>query len=283
MKSADLLYEELCTQLLREAPITDVSVTSAEYPEVPKRLPNTSDKDARADLRLFGNPRYLERLAAESARNIPFNIKLILVDSNVGELFNLIGREYRDKIRSSNMSELAKFAWPPTKDAITLILGPTGEPMKLSANKKGAWLVGHKLGHALFDNINIRGNNEMEANAEIYKQLEIEILHYFTKFCTTLSSEDKRYSRDMRFKMFATSISGFESARRQTIINHEEYIFELVGQYVMFGKVTFHHNSAYANQAFESQDEANIAADKITKMIIAGLRNAVGKTIVDVG
>jgi len=280
VKSADLLYEQLCAELLGEAPISDVSVSSKEYPEIPI---NQATGNTKIDIRLMGNPKYLERLSQETARNIPFNIKLILVDSSPGALFDLIASTHYYRIHSSNIAELARFAWQPTKDTITLILGPTGEPMKLSANKKGAWLVGHKLGHALFDNINIRGNKEMEANAEIYNQLETEIINYFIKFCTTLSPEEKRYPKDMRFKMFTKSKTRIDSSQQQTIINHEEFLFELVGQYVMFGKVTFHHNSAYANQAFESQDEANTAADKITKMIIAGLRNAVGKTIVDVG
>jgi len=279
MKSADLLYEELCVKLLGEAPISDVSVSSKIYPEVPVWHPPEGDlyKDTRADLRLMGNPRYLERLSAETARNIPFNFKLILIDQRPHELFQHIY-----KIKSSDMldiTELAKLAWPPTRDVITLVFGPSGEPMKLSANKKGAWLIGHKIGHALFDAVNSRGRE----NAAIYDSIEREITHYFLEYRKKFSPEEQKYPRDMQFRMFAKAISKFDSAHYGTVLSNEEYIYELVAQYVMFGKVTFHYNAAYANPGFASQEEASSAADTITKMIIVAFRNAVGKTLVDVG
>ena len=277
VKSAVLLYEEMCAELLREAPITDVSLASQAIPDLQDY--KRPIKNRVADIRLMKNPKFIERLQAETAQKIPFNIRLVLIDGNHEEMFRRLASlsgykgysTYASGGRRDTVSSLAAEVWPPTPDTITLVFGSTGDPLKLSPNKKGVWMVGHKLGHALFDAVN-QEVPQLAPNVSIESRIREEIEYYFKK----LHPQGHPNKGNGLFELYK-DISAFSSAQLSNMESHDEYLYELVAQYVMFGKVTFK-----VGHTFPTKEEAAAAADKITKMIIAAMKNAVGTTLVDV-
>ena len=278
MKSAVLLYEDLCAELLGEAPISDVSLASDAIPDLGEYKHGVKDREV--DMKLMKTPKFLERLQAETAQKIPFNIKLVLIDGNHEEMFRRLSNmrgfagysTYGEKGRRDTVSSLAAGVWPPTPDAITLVFGSTGHPLKLSPGKKGVWLVGHKLGHAIFDGVNMGEVPQLQPNRIIKNRIEMEIEGMFKK----LHPKGHPNKGNGLFELYK-DISGFETAQTSNLESHEEYIYELVAQYVMFGKVTFK-----VGQTFLTKEEADSIASYITKMIVAAMNNAVGTTLVDV-
>lgn len=150
-------FNDLVKYILKEAPITDVVLDSDIAPFRNKINPTAGlnknsqiAKNKKADFALIRSKRYRDRLQAETARNIPFNIKLIFIDTE-DDYEN--ERDYR-----------------PTPGVITLVTMPTGDPMILSQGRKGVWMVGHKLGHALDSYFNIFSDIKMyfEKNYHIH-------------------------------------------------------------------------------------------------------------------
>jgi hypothetical protein len=280
VKSAVLLYEEMCSELLGEAPITDVSLASDEVPDLADYKMKVKDREI--DMKLMKTPKFLERLQAETAQKIPFNIKLILIDGNHDEMFrrlaNIRGYErysmYKPDAatRRDTISSLAAKTWPPTPDVITLVFGSSGNPMKLSPDKRGVWMVGHKIGHAIFGGINLQEVPQLLPNRGIKARIDEEIEAFFKK----LHPKDHPNKGNGLFELYK-DISAFHSAQVSNMEDHEEYVYELVAQYVMFGKVTFK-----VGHTFPTKEEADASAGRITKMIVAAMNNAVGTTLVDV-
>jgi len=127
-------FDELVRYILSEAPITDVQLDSELNPHLEVGREDSWYDDRYAiDFNLFRNKKYRERLQAETAKNIPFNIKLIFIDTKYP------GYDHRKEVK-------------PTPGVITFITHPTGDPMILSPKKRGVWMVGHKLGHAFCEN-----------------------------------------------------------------------------------------------------------------------------------
>lgn len=278
MKSAVLLYEELCAELLGEAPITDVSLASDTISDLQDY--KYSIKNRKIDRKLMRTPKFIERLQAETAQKIPFNIKLVLIDGNHEEMFRRLAniRGYKSHLlygqqgTRNTVSNLAAETWPPTPNTITLVFGSSGDPMKLSPGKKGVWIIGHKLGHALFDGTNIGEVPQLEPNRIIQSRISQEIEHMYNK----LHPKGHPNKGNGLFELYK-DISNFHTAQTSNLESHDEYLYELVAQYVMFGKVTFK-----AGQTFPTKEEAESASANMTKMIIAAMNNAVGTTLVDV-
>ena len=277
MKSAVLLYEDLCAELLGEAPISDVSLASDAIPDLGEYKHGVKDREV--DMKLMKTPKFLERLQAETAQKIPFNIKLVLIDGNHEEMFRRLSNmrgfagysTYQPDAdtRRDTVSSLAASVWPPTLGVITLVFGSSGNPMKLSPGKKGVWMVGHKLGHAIFDASEI---SQLMPNRGICARINEEIEAYFKK----LHPRGHPNKGNGLFELYK-DISGFETAQTSNLQSHDEYLYELVAQYVMFGKVTFK-----VGNTFPTKEKADASADRITKMIVAAMNNAVGTTLVDV-
>lgn len=268
----------MCAELLREAPISDVSLASDAIPDLADYKIKTKDREV--DMKLMKTPKFLERLQAETAQKIPFNIKLVLVDGDHVEMFRRLSsmrgfagyNTYGEKGRRDTVSSLAAGVWSPTPDAITLVFGSTGHPLKLSPGKKGVWMVGHKLGHAIFDGVNMGEVSQLQPNRMIKSRIEMEIEGMFKK----LHPKGHPNKGNGLFELYK-DVSGFESAQRSNLESHDEYLYELVAQYVMFGKVTFK-----VGQTFSTKEEADNASTNMTKMIVAAMNNAVGTTLVDV-
>ena len=233
-------FDELVKYILKEAPITDVEVYSDRYPALKRydfdKVSDYTDpfiKNGIADLALIRNKRYRERLQAETAKNIPFNIKLIFVD---------VGAVKQER---------------PTPGVITLVTQPSGDPMVLSPNKKGVWMVGHKLGHALDVHYGI-----WSIIFHILKAANIDI--------------DNNIPHDDLLQT-VKDVSGFRSAQQGTLQNTSEYVYELVAQYVMFGKVTFK-----VGNILKTAEEASKVSKEVTNAIIQTMHKAVGDILYDV-
>ena len=194
-------FNDLVRYILNETPITDVQLDSELNPHLEVgREESWYDDRYAIDFNLFRSKRYRERLQAETAKNIPFNIKLIFIDTKYP------GYDHREEV-------------PPIPDVITFITHPSGDPMVLSPKKRGVWMIGHKLGHAFSENSHAFLNGMLE----ILKRVGI----------------DNEYAYYDGTKDIFKDISGFKSAQQGTVLSIYEYINELVAQYVMFGKVTF--------------------------------------------
>ena len=196
-----MTFDSLVKYILNENPITDVQLDSELNPhlEVGRDGDNWYDNRYAIDFNLFRNKQYRERLQAETAKHIPFNIKLIFIDTKYP------GYDHREEVK-------------PTPGVITFITHPSGDPMVLSSKKRGVWMVGHKLGHAFSE----RSHTFFQGMVDTLEGLGVDM---------DADRDDlKDIFRDM---------SGFESAKQGTVISAYEYINELVAQYVMFGRVTF--------------------------------------------
>ena len=242
-----MTFDDLVKYILKEAPITDVELSSETLPNTVPFYPDPDYQDGTEPvLKLFRNKRYRERLQAETAKNIPFNIKIVFFDS-----------ETADYSKPEPFLEIK-----PIPGAITLAIDATGgDTPKLSPNKKGVWMVGHKLGHAIDDRergVFVRKIakiliNSIPALGEIY---EINFL---------VNDNIKDIFRD---------ISGMNSVQTGDVASFYEYVYELVAQYVMFGKVTFR-----VGNILKTPKEANNLSRTITQVIVNSFRDVVGEVI----
>ena len=248
-------FNDLVRYILKEAPISDVQLDSEVFPNRKKilpanwehagagaQVPENSDTYA-PDYKMFNNLVFRKRLQAETAKNIPFNIKLIFKDTGH---------------KAGQKEEYA-----PTPGVITFVVGPTGDFFRLSSNKKGAWIVGHKLGHAL---------NELPASQQIISNELIPLL----KRRMYKPADGRDYPLSWKHAM---DLSNFKSVRadagnRGEPATNFEYIWELVAQYVYYGAVTFKVGRCLPTQAIADK-YGKIVTDMIYKM----LQQAVGKVL----
>ena len=118
-------------------------------------------------------------------------------------------------------------------------------------------MVGHKLGHALDVHYGI-----WSTIYHILKAANIDI--------------DNNIPHDDLLQT-VKDVSGFRSAQQGTLQNTSEYVYELVAQYVMFGKVTFK-----VGNILKTAEEASKVSREVTNAIIQAMHRAVGDILYDV-
>jgi hypothetical protein len=237
-------FDDLVKYILSEAPIVDVETYSDRYPDSVQSFDSADLKNAdsfvknqAADYALIRSKKYIERLQAETAKNIPFDLKIVFVD---------VGNPQQER---------------PTHGVVTLVTQPSGDPMVLSSNKKGVWMIGHKLGHALDIQYGIYNGIR-----DVLKTAGVDIQPGMYFLAVNLKS----------LLPILKDISGFKSVQSGTIENVIEYVYELVAQYVMFGRVIFR-----VGNTFRTQDIANKVSQEVTNVIVQAMKQSVGTVLYD--
>lgn len=214
----------------------------------------------------ISNKRFIDRLGAESFLQLPFNIELCIVDC----LF-----EDCTKNEISSLILFSRILKQKTPDTITLITKLSGSHVIKLSSKKGSWMLCHKLGHGLFC-FDFGKNYRLGffKNFLIKTKIEFLLQKCYNKFHkTTYTNYEKNIEGwDEVFK----ELSPFKSAQECIIIpDNDEYIYELVAQYSMFGKTRF----LFPSQIFSNQTEAEEVSKTIDQLIFESLTNVVGEII----
>lgn len=123
----------------------------------------------------------------------------------------------------------------PNEDAITIIFTNNTGAEKIFIT---AWTLAHRLGHA------IRRDHVFENyfRKEINKDFE-EILKYV--YGLDINNKDFYYQNDYfskyekYMKAIFLAVGKMKSARENILRNSNEFIYELVAQYIITGKITF--------------------------------------------
>jgi hypothetical protein len=123
----------------------------------------------------------------------------------------------------------------PNEDAITVIFTNNTGAEKIFIT---AWTLAHRLGHA------IRRDNVFEKyfRNEINKDFE-EILKY--AYGLDINNKDFYYQNDYfskyekHMKAIFLAVGKMKSVRENILRNSNEFIYELVAQYIITGKITF--------------------------------------------
>jgi hypothetical protein len=123
----------------------------------------------------------------------------------------------------------------PKEDSITVIFTTNTGTEKIAMT---AWALAHRLGHAI----------KRDSVFEKYFSKEIErdffeILKYVYEI--NPSSYDNNYTHaglvdtDKAMKSLFSSIGKMKSARENKLVSRYEFVYELVAQYIITGKITF--------------------------------------------
>lgn len=123
----------------------------------------------------------------------------------------------------------------PKEDSITVIFTNNTGTEKIAMT---AWALAHRLGHAI----------KRDSVFEKYFSKEIErdffeILKYVYEI--NPSSYDNNYTHaglvdtDKAMKSLFSSIGKMKSARENKLVSRYEFVYELVAQYIITGKITF--------------------------------------------
>jgi hypothetical protein len=246
--------------------ISELELMSSRYLHAPKIVGKTETE--KIDIKLMSNFRYLTRFKAETALNVPFDFKLILIDIELDHIYNL-SQAYTTMIKMRQM-------YTPVPNKITIILGSAGDPMKLSKSSKGVWLFGHRLGHAMFnENIVALYYNKLKQNTKIFKELKNTIRDLYKIYCN--SYECCYFSENQKWNKLFKNLSPFQSAKTENVDSNLEYIYELVAQYIMFGKITFNANSVISSYVKDEQ----LFSSHITALIKDAIENTKGLVLID--
>jgi hypothetical protein len=247
--------------------ITEIELMSQLYPDLCKFSAKT--KGEQIDVKFMSSARYRERYKAETSTLIPFVFKLILADVNLNNLCDI---SQTLKARS----KLIRLYSSSQSDVITVIFGPTGDPMKLSGSSKGVWMFGHKLGHAIFDSGSIAiHHKKLKQNWCALRQIQDILLELYNIY---FDANIKIYKDDLvGWSEMCAHISSFKSAQRFALVNNTEYICELVAEYVMNGKICFNSNSF----AVDHKKDGIPVSSIITDLVHNSINNAKGLVLID--
>lgn len=191
------------------------------------------------DVKVMLNPATQRNLEArlKTSTNFDFNILLLGFDYSLG----------KDQFLAHVMDYMKKENIPLENHITFAKNGSTGEPLT-------AWMIPHTIGHAIsFYN----------------KSIFIKILRIIEDIC------EKRFSNYKTAVLpinLAASLFKFRSARvtaagkvaKQTLLNFEELICDLVAEYLTYGKI-----------------RADVPVNQIEELIHGVLSDCVGKIITD--
>jgi hypothetical protein len=186
----------------------------------------------RQDLGILENPNATEKIMRKWS-NTKENFEVHFVRSEKGSAMYPFSGEVSKEWVKKNLD----FDVQPQPDTITVIftqnIGAEKVPMT-------AWTVGHRFGHAIF--------NVKEFDIQFYEKIKkdfITFLHNvygvggeFRGDLTFVKNVDYPYYASL-LDSFAKQIGTMSSARNKKLLNFGEFVFELVAQYVVTGKIEF--------------------------------------------
>jgi hypothetical protein len=181
----------------------------------------------RQDVGILTSPKGVEKIHRKW-NNTHFNFDLYFLRSNEARKHREVGLVEPAWVKQNLGEEIT-----PNPDAITIIftqnLGAEKIPMT-------AWTIAHRLGHA------IRRDKIFEdylAN-ELRKDFN-EILSnvYGSRVTMNYWDSETRQRNDKELLALAKAVGTMQSARRGQLVRFEEFIYEIVAQWIITGKVRF--------------------------------------------
>jgi hypothetical protein len=189
------------------------------------------------NLKLFKAPARIKSILDKATARIPEKFRIILNDMVQP---NFIG--------STKLPENhAKFI-QPSKDAITLVISPTNDPITV-------WMISHRVGHAIEDNLK-----------EAHREVEYLVRKYINDFRHIHGGDEDNYNK----------LSGFRSAATNNVNSFYEYINDLIGQYCHNGRVEFIMPDL---GSIKSKDVSNYKSEKLK--IETKINNVIKSSLVE--
>jgi hypothetical protein len=230
----------------------------------------TISKGIRNDNNLWAKEKYRNRIKAETGTNIKFKIKIVYIDLDLMKLLDLFQTSavglFRDHL---------DVIIPPTPGVITVVLNSSAvesdeDFMRLDPKGGGAFMLGHKIGHAA-DSVyasQARGGIGLHAKEKIAKiEHDIRELMYRSPLTPEIGG------------LPLSHISNLKSVQSGRMTSLTEFVYDLVGQYVRFGRVTFRPLAPRLEQYAEQLVQFSAY---ITKQIEDILSIYVGHNIYDI-
>lgn len=209
--------------ILSEMPISNLRLMGQWGPEA-KRGYGYS----RQDTGILENPKAVEKIH-KSWSNSKNEFDLYFVRSFQASKHREEGEKSREWVKENVGIDIA-----PREDAVTVVFTNNKGAEKIPMT---AWAMAHRLGHAI----------RMDKTFERYMREELErdfkeILLYVYgiegKKGWSAESQDRAMMERYRKALFS-SVGKMRSARENKLRNSDEFVHELVAQYVITGKIEF--------------------------------------------
>jgi len=210
--------------ILSEMPISKFQLLGQWGPDAKRKYGYSAQ-----DTGILENPKAVEKIHKHWS-NSKNNFDLYF-------LRNYAGTKHREKGEVKSLWVLNNLGIDikPNEDAITVIFTTNTGDEKIPMT---SWAIGHRLGHA------IRMDHVFENyfRKEINKDFE-EILKYV--YGLDINNRDFYYQNDYfskyekNMKAIFLAVGKMKSARENILRNSNEFIYELVAQYIITGKITF--------------------------------------------
>jgi hypothetical protein len=204
--------------LMSEMPITNFKLVGQWGPEAKRKYKYNSQ-----DVGILENPKAVEKIH-RSWSNSKNDFELYFVRSFKASKHIEVGRKDDQWVKENLGVDIAA-----KEGAITVIFTNNTGAEKIPMT---AWAMAHRLGHAI----------RMDKTFEIYFRKEIdkdfgEILEYVYGVRTRPVSDVQRIERYR--KALFSAVGKMKSARENNLRNSDEFVHELVAQYIITGKIEF--------------------------------------------
>lgn len=227
-RDSHLIFEKYIR--LCEAPVTEIE-TLGDWSSKSK---NRYDEPS---IKLLKNPDYISKLKNEFAKNVSFDFNLWFLKSKNASKYRELGivqpLKLKDMIPDINLDKVLESS---KSNNITIIFTNNVGSEKVHLSP---WMIGHRIGHALFAQRYKNKNIENE-----WMLFGRELVNYFNAFFDFNFNklEDFLYAYGFtkkRLLNILNNLGTFRSARLKKIIRPLEFIFECFAQYLNTGEVNF--------------------------------------------
>ena len=212
-----LLFKDWITQL-NEMPITNMTFQGSWGPKA------TSGYGYNwQDLGILQNPNATEKIMKKWS-NTKEKFEVHFVRSEKAQGHRQLGERSREWVK-----EKLDFDVEPQPDTITIIFTQNESNEKVPMT---AWTLAHRVGHAIF------------YNKEFYEGFASKIEKDFLTLLDRVYGVGSKSTNDdlenlLLLGKFTAELGTMSSARNKKLDNFGEFMFELVAQYIITGKIKF--------------------------------------------
>lgn len=212
--------------LLSEMPITNFRLVGQWGPDAKRRYGY-----APSDTGILENPKAVEKIH-KSWSNSKHNFELYFVRSSKARRHVEVGEVSAEWVKENLEVDI-----PAKEDSITIVFTNNTGAEKIPMT---AWAMAHRVGHAI----------RMDSTFENYMRKEVErdfneILKYVYGFDSRRDrmwgerDQNEYRNRERHRKALFSAVGKMKSARENKLRNSDEFVHELVAQYIITGKVEF--------------------------------------------
>lgn len=208
-------------QFLNEMPITHFDMRG-DFSHDAKRQYGFNWQDSG----ILNNPKAVEKIH-KSFSNTKQNFDLyFLRDKNAARYYEI------GKVTPQWVQENLKVDIPANPDAITVIFTGNRAADKMPMN---AWTIAHRMGHA-FSNIEEFKTYFTQEVTRDFKEILKQIYKYEKRFnpFDNYSEEEQKVLRALAY-----ALGTMKSARERNLVRFNEFLFELLAQYLITGHIQF--------------------------------------------